>query len=78
MLHAWEKFGLQAAEDEHLIKYDTKCRNTAKGKPSFAQIVKGKIEYLGMVRGKNDITYLKFKNQFSRLYQRDMENDSQA
>jgi RNA-directed DNA polymerase len=50
MLHAWEKFGLENAEKEFLARYDKKHRSPDKEKPAFAHVVKGKIEFLGMVR----------------------------
>ena len=67
MLHAWEKFGLDAAQDEFRKHYDKKHRSTWKGPPSFKQVVKGKIEFLGMVRGKNDPIYLSLCNQLKAL-----------
>lgn len=62
MLHAWEKFGLQAAEKEFRDRHDyhEKHRNPQKNNPAFEQVVKGKIDFLGMVRGKQDFIYLRF------------------
>ncbi len=67
MLHAWKKYGLDAAEEEFLRRYDKKRRSPVKSKVSFSNVVKGKIEYLGMVKGKEDPTYLKFYDQFCEL-----------
>ena len=67
MLHAWEKFGLEAAEEEFSERWDDKHRDPQKESPSFKQVVKGKIEFLGMVRGKNDYIYLRFCNQLGKL-----------
>jgi RNA-directed DNA polymerase len=67
MLYAWEKFGLDDAEAEFLGKYDRKNRSLYKDKPSFKQVVKGKIEFLGMVRGKSDLVYLRFRKQLRSL-----------
>lgn len=58
MLHAWEKFGLDAAQQEFNGRYDKKHRGQRRNQPSFKRVVKGKIEYLGMVRGKDDPIYL--------------------
>lgn len=62
MFHAWEKFGLDAAEAEFHAKYDNKHRSS-KEKVSFKYVVKGKIEYIGMIRGVNDPVYIKFRSQ---------------
>lgn len=67
MLHAWEKYGLKAAEDEFRKKYDQNGKYSAIRKASFPYIVKGKIEFLGMVRGKDSSVYLKYYNQLCRL-----------
>lgn len=67
MLHAWEKYGLKAAEDEHLAKYDKKHRAGYRGRPSFQYVLKGKIEFIGMVRGKNSPIFLKLGRALRQL-----------
>ncbi len=67
MLHAWEKHGLDNAQTEFWAKHDDKWRNSSSSKPSFKRVVKGKIAYLGMVRGKFDDIYLKFLTQLQKL-----------
>ena len=67
MLHAWRKFGLEAAQEEFRRQYDKKHRSEWKKNPSFKRVVKGKIEYLGMVRGKNDPIYLSLCSELKRL-----------
>lgn len=80
MLHAWEKFGLNKAETEFLKKYTLKKRErfedlfieddfleTEKNESYFKQVIRGKIEFLGMVRGKEDAIYQKYLNQFFEL-----------
>lgn len=67
MLHAWEKYGLRAAEREHYDKHRNKNQGPFKHTPGFDQIVKGKIDFLGMVRGKNDLTYIRYWNQLVTL-----------
>jgi RNA-directed DNA polymerase len=67
MLHAWEKYGVAAAESEFIQKHDRKGRFPNKRHISFPHIVKGKIEFVGMVRGKESAIYLKFYNQLCKL-----------
>jgi RNA-directed DNA polymerase len=64
MLHAWRKFGLDAAATT-FVGLDKKHR--AKPNPSFKRVVKGKIDFLGMVRGKADAVYLRFLKQYAAL-----------
>jgi RNA-directed DNA polymerase len=68
MLHAWEKFGYQAAEDEYRVKYSYRnVDKPYKTLPSFQQVVKGKIEFVGMVRGRTDHIFIEFNNKAAYL-----------
>lgn len=67
MLHAWEKFGLQAAQAEWENKYNVKHRAPWLPIPNFDRVLKGKVEYLGMIKGQEDPTYLRFIDQLGEL-----------
>lgn len=67
MLHAWEKYGIDAAQADFEAKHDFKHRAPWRDRPSFEDVVKGKIEYLGMVKGKGAFTYLRFLDRLGRL-----------
>lgn len=67
MLHAWEKHGLVNAEVEFLSKYNHKYRSAFKPPPQFVHVLRGKIEFIGMVRGKADPTYTAFLTKFNAL-----------
>jgi hypothetical protein len=67
MLHAWEKHGLQAAESEYHAKYLKKYRHPDKRLPPFKLVVRGKLEFLGLVRGKDNPTYLRFAEKLRSL-----------
>lgn len=71
MLHAWDKYGITDAEKEFFIKYEDKSRNPDLEMPAFGQIIKGKIEFLGMVKGKKDAVYLKLLSKYNSLHARD-------
>lgn len=66
MLNAWQKYDLPAAEKEHFEKYNHRCRQTDR-KPAFDDILWGKINYLGMVKGKSNSVYLNLGNKFNKL-----------
>ena len=56
MIHAWKKYGLEHAEAEYQAKYfkGQKCG----GKPGpFAEVVRGKMEFLKMIKGMRDPVY---------------------
>ncbi|TAF07009.1 MAG: RNA-directed DNA polymerase [Nostocales cyanobacterium] len=67
MLYAWAKFGLEAAENEYLDKYVSKSRLPIKQKLKFKQVLRGKIEFIGMVKGKENSIYQKYMNQYKIL-----------
>lgn len=67
MLHAWRKHGLCAAQEHWETKYYKKHRAPWHTPPRFEQVLKGKIEYLGMVRGQDSMAYQKFLDQLGEL-----------
>ncbi|MBE9207236.1 RNA-directed DNA polymerase [Nostoc sp. LEGE 06077] len=67
MLHAWAKFGLEAAENEYQEKYECQSKFTMKGKTIFKQVLLGKIEFIGMVKGKENVLYKKCIEQYKIL-----------
>ena len=54
MLNAWDNYGLDDAQAEYLKKYNDQHRFPGRESPLFQHVVKGKIEYVGMVRGSSD------------------------
>lgn len=67
MLHAWEKYGLVNAESTYLTTFRRKYCSPFKPLPHFEHVLRGKIEYIGMVRGPGDRTYLKYLDQYNLL-----------
>jgi len=67
MLHAWGKFGLDNAEKEHFIEYRKEHLAPFKQEPTFESIVKGKINFIKMVRGPYDPIYTKLYNKYVHL-----------
>ncbi len=67
MLHAWAKFGLESAQKEFEEKYHHKARFLGKQTPHFQDVLKGKIEFIGMVKGKDEGIYQKYLDQYYQL-----------
>ena len=63
MLHAWEKFGVDAAAKEHFEKYNYKNKPLQNIELSFQAELVGKIGFIGHIRGKDNKIY-------KRLYER--------
>lgn len=71
MLHAWDKNGLQAAEKEHYEFYNDKHHRPNYGPPSLQKVIKGKLDFLRMVKGKDNKIYSKYKRQYHTLMLRE-------
>jgi RNA-directed DNA polymerase len=67
MLHAWEKYGYDNAEKEFLIHYQKKHRNPVKGNPKYIQVLKGKLNYLAMIRGSLDPIFIRYASKLAAL-----------
>ena len=58
---------MPAAQEEWEKRHYTKHRAPWQKPPKFEQVLKGKIEYLGMIRGQESPAYLKFLDQLGDL-----------
>jgi RNA-directed DNA polymerase len=67
MLHAWREFGLELAEADFHNRHDRKHRNPNSQPPSFRRVVKGKLDFLTMVRGKEDSVCIRLLRQYAQL-----------
>ncbi|MFO8023228.1 MAG: reverse transcriptase domain-containing protein [Perlabentimonas sp.] len=68
ILHAMEKFGYDKAENEHFSIYSAKKKiKPYQKKTSLQRVIKGKIEFIGMVRGREDSIFIKLNNKACKL-----------
>lgn len=67
MLHAWEQYGYEAAQNEFVNKYDTKHRPNSASDRIFEKTIRGKLAFLKQVRGAADTRYLALTRQLGRL-----------
>jgi len=72
MLHAWKKYGVVAAEKEYIEKYRSKTmkewqEEVLAKKPGvfFSAVVKGRINFIQMVKGRTDPVYRKLAYQLT-------------
>jgi hypothetical protein len=66
MLHAWKAFGEEAAQAEFELRYKRQ-RAPFFPMPRFRDVLRGKIEFVGMVRGFRDPVYLSFHTLYCEL-----------
>ena len=67
MLHAWHRFGLEGAEEVFHDRFDLRHRRDGAPAPSFRNVVRGKLEFLRMVRGDRDPIYVKLRQRLHEL-----------
>ena len=68
MLHDWERNGLAAAEGRHWREFARgRNRPPFKRPAAFREVVKGKLDFLAMVRGLDDTIYEKLLARYCRL-----------
>jgi RNA-directed DNA polymerase len=72
MLHNWEKLGYWEAEAIFKANYaNSKNMKT----PTLQNFLSGKLLFLGLVRGKKDLVYLKYQGQFEKLVRQNQEKE---
>jgi RNA-directed DNA polymerase len=70
MLHAWDKFGLASTSQRYVEKRSEELGITKEEVPPFQDVLRGKINFLGMVRGKENEIYRKYLNWYYSLSNR--------
>ncbi|MGH9958521.1 MAG: hypothetical protein ACREBC_15540 [Pyrinomonadaceae bacterium] len=58
MLHSWRKYGTESASNHYFEAVDQSNRPPGKNKPKYGEIVRGKIQFLGNVKGRDDPVYI--------------------
>lgn len=71
MLYSWEKLGYTAAKQRYESEFCRPREYRRRSPGKFHAVVRGKIDFLGMVRGRRDTQYLDFLVAFLRLTARD-------
>ena len=66
-LHYWEKYGYAKAEQIFTRDYVADKGHVKKRKPNLENVLDGKLEFLKMVKGGENETYLSLKKRFDRL-----------
>ena len=68
MLNNWEKMGYKKAHERFASFYpDEKGYIRNRSIPELESVLRGKLMFMGMVRGNDDQIFLKYQNQFNKL-----------
>jgi RNA-directed DNA polymerase len=70
MLHAWDKFGLESAQKRYMEKRSKELQIPESKVPPLRKVLRGKINFLGMVKGKDDNIYRKYLAWYRNLSRR--------
>lgn len=71
LLHLWEKYGYAQAQ---IIFTRDFCKSMEK---NLVNVIDGKINYLEMIKGKEDSTYRKLKSRFKHLLWKEKQSTDQ-
>jgi RNA-directed DNA polymerase len=66
-LYYWEQYGYDKAHYLFTGQYKNDKGHVKNGEPSFIEVLRGKLEYLKMVKGENNPTYLSLDMRFKQL-----------
>lgn len=66
-LHFWEKYGLEKAQSILKKDYIVDKGHIMKGEPNIANVLDGKLQFLKMVKGSDDSTYIALKKRYDKL-----------
>lgn len=78
-IHNWEKYGYSIASmlHEHFYIYAKGYHRYDGAIPAIEDVVMGRLEYLGMVRGKSDPKYQLLKMKFDSLCMKEQYTDTE-
>ncbi len=66
-IYYWENYGYERANSFFIPKYQVDKGYIKKGKPNLDNVLRGKLDYLKMVKGEKNALYQKLKLRFSKL-----------
>ena len=69
LLHIWEKEGYAKAYSLFYPKYKKEKGYIKKGEPVMENVIGGKLNYLRMVRGANNVAYIRLQQRYNKLQQ---------
>ena len=68
-IYYWEKYGYEKAQQIFERDYRTDKGHVKKGKPNLINVLDGKLEFLKMVKGIEDATYVALRFRFEKMTQ---------
>jgi len=75
-LYLWEKYGNEKAQQLFTKDYVADKGHVKKGEPNLKNVLDGKLDFMKMVKGEQDSTYLKLRDRFDKLTQQSSTSNS--
>jgi hypothetical protein len=75
-LYLWEKYGNEKAQQLFSKDYVADKGHVKKGEPNLKNVLDGKLDFMKMVKGEQDGTYLKLRDRFDKLTQQSSTSNS--
>ncbi|PSR04177.1 MAG: RNA-directed DNA polymerase [Bacteroidetes bacterium SW_10_40_5] len=75
-LYLWEKYGNEKAQQLFTKDYVADKGHVKKGEPNLENVLDGKLDFMKMVKGVQDGTYLKLRDRFDKLTQQSSTSNS--
>jgi RNA-directed DNA polymerase len=73
-IYLWERYGNVKANELFMVKYQSSKGHIKQGKPKLENVLWGKLEYLKMVKGYNNLLYIKLKNRYEQLMSQNIDD----
>lgn len=70
-LYYWERYGYERASEFFLQQFIADKGHVKKGESNIANVISGKLDYLKMVKGGDNVSYLKLRGRYSQLVKKD-------
>ena len=70
-LYLWETYGIDRANTYHKTSYHKQNSRLGAQIPDLRNVIDGKLNYLSMIKGKKDSTYLKLRSRFVKLMRKE-------
>lgn len=74
-LYLWERYGYDKGQKYFSSDYQADRGHVKSANAKLENVIGGKLEYLGMVKGHDNSTYKAFQNRYIKLVQKDDELD---
>jgi hypothetical protein len=74
-LYYWERYGYDRAYTYFLVQYVSEKGHIKKGKPDMASVIAGKLDFLKMVKGSENLLFTKLSYRYATLINKEQKDN---